>query len=197
MLTFLDAVPPVDLPPVADLAVVDDGSPITGEVMNLLARRNLLFQVVQTPSTQFPITIAVGSGRVSARPTPPIRARSRRRSAVNSPTSVARCGSTAARSSSAGSPAMPPGSDCSSSTTAAATSKGCASVCAAPIVPAPRASPAPAASRFADHVVADGATEFSLPRLTTYAVIDLGSGALTPRRVPLTTLISRRRRSDR
>ena len=31
-------------------AVVDDGSAVTGEVMNLLARRNLLFQVVQTPS---------------------------------------------------------------------------------------------------------------------------------------------------
>ena len=61
MLTFLESLPPVDLPPVADLAVVDDGSPITGEVMNLLARRNLLFQVVQTASTQFPINIAVGA----------------------------------------------------------------------------------------------------------------------------------------
>ena len=47
MLTFLEGLPAVDLPPVADLAVVDDGSAITGEVMNLLARRNLLFQVVQ------------------------------------------------------------------------------------------------------------------------------------------------------
>src|SRR5262245_38991385 len=61
MLNFLADVPAADLPPVADLAVVDDGSPITGEVMNLLVRRNLLFQVVREPSTRLPITVAVGS----------------------------------------------------------------------------------------------------------------------------------------
>ena len=38
--------PASDLPDVADFAVVDDGSAETGEVMNLLARRNLLFQPV-------------------------------------------------------------------------------------------------------------------------------------------------------
>ena len=31
---------------------------MTGEVMNLLARRNLLFQVVQAPSARFPLNIA-------------------------------------------------------------------------------------------------------------------------------------------
>jgi len=61
MLGFLEQLPAADLPPVADLAVVDDGSAITGEVMNLLARRNLLFQVVQAPSPRFRINIAVGS----------------------------------------------------------------------------------------------------------------------------------------
>jgi hypothetical protein len=61
MLTFLESLPAVALPVVADLAVVDDGSAITGEVMNLLARRNLLFQVVQEPSARFSINIAVGS----------------------------------------------------------------------------------------------------------------------------------------
>ena len=61
MLTFLERVPSANLPPIVDLAVVDDGSAITGEVMNLLARRNLLFQVVQAPSSQFRINIAVGS----------------------------------------------------------------------------------------------------------------------------------------
>jgi hypothetical protein len=61
MMTFLDGLPAVDLPPVADLAVVDDGSAITGEVMNLLARRNLLFQVAQTPLPRFRINIVVGS----------------------------------------------------------------------------------------------------------------------------------------
>ena len=62
MMTFLDGLSAVDLPPVADLAVVDDGSPITAEVMNLLARRNLLYQVVQAPSPRFPINIVLGSG---------------------------------------------------------------------------------------------------------------------------------------
>jgi hypothetical protein len=61
MLTFLETVPPVDLAAVSDLALVDDGTPVTGEVMNLLARRNLLFQVVATPSPRFPLTIRIGS----------------------------------------------------------------------------------------------------------------------------------------
>jgi hypothetical protein len=61
MLTFLQALPPVDLPTVSDLAIVDDGSAIMGEVMNLLARRNLLFEVVQAPSPRFPLTIRIGT----------------------------------------------------------------------------------------------------------------------------------------
>jgi hypothetical protein len=61
MLAFLEALPAVDLPTVSDLAIVDDGSAITGEVMNLLARRNLLFQVVQAPSPRFPLTIRIGT----------------------------------------------------------------------------------------------------------------------------------------
>jgi hypothetical protein len=61
MLAFLETVPAADLPPIADLAVVDDGSAATGEVMNLLSRRNLLFQPVPSPAAQFRINIAVGS----------------------------------------------------------------------------------------------------------------------------------------
>ena len=61
MLTFLEGLPALDLPAVADFAVVDDGSTVTGEVMNLLARRNLLFQVVKAPSPRFRLNIAMGS----------------------------------------------------------------------------------------------------------------------------------------
>jgi hypothetical protein len=61
MLTFLAAVPAVGLPPASDFAVVDDGSPLTGEVMNLLARRNLLFAVVQAPAPQYRINVRIGS----------------------------------------------------------------------------------------------------------------------------------------
>ena len=61
MLAFLEGLPAVDLPAVADFAVVDDGSAVTGEVMNLLVRRNLLFEVVKAPSPRFRLTIAMGS----------------------------------------------------------------------------------------------------------------------------------------
>ncbi len=61
MLSFLEGVPASDLPALADFAVVDDGSPITGEVLNLLARRNLLYQIVPAPVAQFRINIAIGS----------------------------------------------------------------------------------------------------------------------------------------
>lgn len=63
MLTFLEGLPAANLPVIADLAILDDGSAVTGEVMNLLARRNLLYQVVPAPSPRFPITIAVGSAQ--------------------------------------------------------------------------------------------------------------------------------------
>jgi len=65
MLKFLEAMTPVDLPTVSDFAIMDDGSAVTGEVMNLLARRNLLFDVVQTPSARFPLTIRIGTPEYS------------------------------------------------------------------------------------------------------------------------------------
>jgi hypothetical protein len=61
MLKFLEGVPEAGLPPIADLAVVDDGSPVSGEVINLLTRRNLLLQVVTAPSARFKINVAVGT----------------------------------------------------------------------------------------------------------------------------------------
>jgi len=61
MLKFLKALSSVDLPDVSDLAIVDDGSTATGEVMNLLARRNLLFAVVKEPSARFRINIRIGT----------------------------------------------------------------------------------------------------------------------------------------
>ncbi|HJZ74509.1 MAG TPA: hypothetical protein VKE51_22385 [Vicinamibacterales bacterium] len=61
MLKFLEALPPVDLPAVSDLGIVDDGSAVVGEVMNLLARRNLLFEIVQAPSPRYRITIRIGA----------------------------------------------------------------------------------------------------------------------------------------
>jgi hypothetical protein len=61
MLAFQRGMPREVLAEVADIAVIDDKSPLTGEVMNLLSRRNLLFKVVDAPSRQFPINIKLGT----------------------------------------------------------------------------------------------------------------------------------------
>jgi hypothetical protein len=61
MLTFLKGLPAVDLPGVADLGVVDDGSAEAGEVMNLLVRRNLLFRVGPKPFSQFKVNVRLGA----------------------------------------------------------------------------------------------------------------------------------------
>jgi len=47
--------------PVADIGVIDDKSSETGEVMNLLTRRNLLFNIVAAPAPQFRVNIKLGS----------------------------------------------------------------------------------------------------------------------------------------
>ena len=61
MLKFLKALSSVDLPDVSDLAIVDDGSTAAGEVMNLLTRRNLLFAIVKEASPRFQINIRIGT----------------------------------------------------------------------------------------------------------------------------------------
>jgi hypothetical protein len=61
VLAFIARVPSADLPPVADLGVVDDGSPEMGEVMNLLVRRNLLFAIAPAGGEQFDVTVRLGA----------------------------------------------------------------------------------------------------------------------------------------
>jgi hypothetical protein len=62
MLAFQRSLPEEKfLPALADIALMDDKSTQTGEVMNLLSRRNLLFKIVDTPSPQYPINIKIGS----------------------------------------------------------------------------------------------------------------------------------------
>ena len=61
MMAFLAQVPARDLPDVADIAVVDNGSPFLPEVLNLLARRNLLFKLVPQPTKEFGTNVTLGS----------------------------------------------------------------------------------------------------------------------------------------
>jgi hypothetical protein len=60
-LAFLRGVKAMELPDVADIGVVDDGSALTGEVMNLLARRNLLFRPVAKGSNGLPLVVELGT----------------------------------------------------------------------------------------------------------------------------------------
>ena len=53
--------PSDELPPVADINVIDNGSATTGEILNLLTRRNLLFRLSSAPSSLFPLNIKIGS----------------------------------------------------------------------------------------------------------------------------------------
>lgn len=61
LLSFLQFLPRVEAPFVADLGVVNDGSPEIGEVLNLLTRRNLLFRVLKTPDPQLHLNVQLGT----------------------------------------------------------------------------------------------------------------------------------------
>ena len=61
MLAFLRSLPADELPPIADMTLIDTGSVATGEVMNLLLRRNLLFQLEKFPSSLHRINIKLGT----------------------------------------------------------------------------------------------------------------------------------------
>jgi hypothetical protein len=65
MMAFFESLPAADLPAVADFGVVDDGSAVTGEAINLMARRNLLFAIEKAPSTQFRLNVVIGSAAFS------------------------------------------------------------------------------------------------------------------------------------
>ena len=60
MLAFLARTEADPLPARANLGVIDDGSDVAGEVMNLLARRNLLFRIVPAPDPQLDLNVRMG-----------------------------------------------------------------------------------------------------------------------------------------
>lgn len=61
MLEFLQTIPPRELPPVADFGFVDDASDTAGELLNLLTRMNLLYQVENHPDRHFKVNVVLGS----------------------------------------------------------------------------------------------------------------------------------------
>jgi len=61
MLHFLAGVPGDPLPAVADIGYIDDGSALSGEVMNLMVRNNLLFKLVRAPDKSLKLNVQLGS----------------------------------------------------------------------------------------------------------------------------------------
>jgi hypothetical protein len=172
MLKSLEALPAADLPAIADIGVVDDGSPITGEVMNLLARRNLLYQVVKSPSTRLRLNIVMGSREfpLADAADPSAFALKIRRQLTDEQRTLRVYGSEVVIGRLTGDAGRIRlhlinygGREIEGLRLRlrGAYGTGDAYVEGTGRVP------------LQDHVVADGATEFSLPRMKTYAVIDL------------------------
>jgi hypothetical protein len=61
MLAFARGVPQADLPAAADIAIHDDGSDELEEILNLMARGNLLFTVARAPGAGVPLEVRIGS----------------------------------------------------------------------------------------------------------------------------------------
>lgn len=61
MIEFLCHLKVPDFTPLANIAFIDDGSPQSGEFMNLLVRRNLLFRVVTAPDPNLDLTVKLGT----------------------------------------------------------------------------------------------------------------------------------------
>ena len=61
MLAFLRSIDQPAMPVMANIAIIDDGSDETGEVLNLLSRRNLLYHVVTAPDPKYDLNVQIGS----------------------------------------------------------------------------------------------------------------------------------------
>jgi hypothetical protein len=61
LLRFLKTQDQPPLPAMANIGIVDDHSPLMGEVLNMLTRRNLLYRVVPAPDSKLDVTVQVGT----------------------------------------------------------------------------------------------------------------------------------------
>jgi hypothetical protein len=175
MQAFLAQLPASDLPEVADFAVVDDGSEDLEEVLNLLSRRNLLYRPVKAPSAQFPFTVQLGTKEYPLEDAsdPSDFALKVRRQLTDARRSLRLFGSEAVVARLTGDAGRVrlhllnyAGRDIEglrirllgSYPTGEAQVAGHGRVA------------------LTDHVVVDGATEFTLPRVSVYGVVDLSAG---------------------
>jgi len=61
VLAFLKAHDQPRLPSLANVGIVDDGTPAMGEALNMLTRRNLLYRVVAQPDRRLDVTVQLGT----------------------------------------------------------------------------------------------------------------------------------------
>ena len=61
ILAFLKNIDQPAMPIMANIAIIDDGSEEMGEVLNLLSRRNLLYRIVGAPDPQYDLNVRIGS----------------------------------------------------------------------------------------------------------------------------------------
>jgi hypothetical protein len=61
MLRFLRGLEHPELPAFADIGVIDDGSFETGELMTMLARGNLLYRIVEAPDPSLKLNVRLGT----------------------------------------------------------------------------------------------------------------------------------------
>ncbi len=61
MLAFLKGIDRPAMPALANIGIIDDGSEDTGEVLNLLSRRNLLYQIVRAPDPKYGLNVEIGT----------------------------------------------------------------------------------------------------------------------------------------
>ena len=61
MLRFIKSQEAPPMPELVNIGVVDDGSPVMGEVLNLLTRQNLFYKVVKKPDTDLDLNVQLGT----------------------------------------------------------------------------------------------------------------------------------------
>jgi hypothetical protein len=177
MFTFLSKLSGPHLDPVADIGFVDDGSPQAGEALNMMIRRNLLVRVVAAPDDRSPLTVPFGSDKYprKAAANPAAFAQKIRYEVTDERRSIRVYGSDVviARSRGNGNRLRifllnyaAPTRDVEGVRVRIRGEHSQHTVYAAGV-----ASP-----ELMDVVIAEGFTEFTLPRLTSYAVVDLLPG---------------------
>jgi hypothetical protein len=174
MLDFLRGADDNPMPALADIGLIDNGSKEAGEVINLMVRYNLLFRIVAAPDKSFKLTVRLGSKEYPLEDAkdPSVVARQIRADLTDDKRSVRIYGSTVvvARLTGQGGRAR------LQLINYAGASRNVDGIRVRVAGRYPKhtfASAGAPGAQLMDYTVDANATEFTLPQLKTYAVIDL------------------------